>query len=65
MTVLSLLLDLMLHRPRGISGKGMPRGEAGEGAFGPMDAPKEGPPEQAVDSTPKGSPEYQGETEQP
>ncbi len=68
MTVLSTLLDLLLHRPRGISGKGMPSGQAGQGrrgAFGPMDAPGEGAPEQPVDGTPKGYPEYQPETEQP
>ena len=37
MGLLSTLMDLVLHRPRGITGKGMPPGQQ-QGQFGPLDA---------------------------
>lgn len=41
MGLLSTIMDVVLNRPRGITGKGVPRGERKEGQFGPMDAPAE------------------------
>ncbi len=41
MGLLSTILDVILNRPRGITGKGLPRGDAKEGQFGPVDAPGE------------------------
>lgn len=54
MGLLSTILDVVLNRPRGITGKGLPRGDAKEGQFGPTDAPGEG---DAADASAVGVPE--------
>jgi hypothetical protein len=39
MSLVSKLLDLLMHRPRGITGKGMPSAEGKGAQWGPADAP--------------------------